>query len=182
MTEKRFKKHTATLITAVRIIGVVFLLFVEPLAILFYAIYLICGVSDILDGYIARRMSTVSKAGAVLDSVADMMFVVIVLVIFCPLLTWEAWLFFWIAVIAAVRITSLAVGFVKYRAFAFLHTYLNKATGIALFCFPLLYHTVDLTITAMILCGIASISALEELVINLRQKELNRNIRGLFYP
>ena len=168
-------------ITIIRIIGAIYLLFVEPLSILFYAIYSICGISDILDGYIARKTNTVSKTGAVLDSLADLIFIAIMLIIIIPIISWELWLPCWIVAIAIIRFVSLGICYKKYHAVAFLHTYTNKITGLALFIFPLFYHVADLTITATILCGIASISALEELTINLKEKNLNRDIRGLFY-
>ena len=172
-------KYTATSITIIRIIGAVALLFTEPLSVLFYIIYCICGISDISDGYIARKTNTVSKTGVVLDSVADLIFVAVMLYIFIPIISWELWLLCWITGIAFVRVVSLIIGFAKYRAFAFLHTYANKITGIALFCFPFFYQLIDLTITAIVLCSIASLSALEELTINLKEKNLNRDIRGL---
>ncbi|MCL2035735.1 MAG: CDP-alcohol phosphatidyltransferase family protein [Oscillospiraceae bacterium] len=174
-------KYVTTLITIIRIIGSIFLLAIRPLSILFYAIYFICGISDILDGYIARKTNTASKIGAALDSIADFVLVTVMLVIFIPIISWKLWLLYWIAAIAIVRLVSLGIGFVKYHTVAFLHTYANKATGIALFCFPLFYHVADSMITAIILCSIASLSAAEELLINLKEKNLNRNIRGLFY-
>ncbi|MCL2081533.1 MAG: CDP-alcohol phosphatidyltransferase family protein [Oscillospiraceae bacterium] len=174
-------KYVTTSITIIRIIGSIFLLAIRPLSILFYAVYFICGISDILDGYIARKTNTASKTGAALDSIADFVLVTVMLVIFIPIVSRELWLLYWIAVIAIVRLVSLGIGFVKYQTAAFLHTYTNKATGIALFCFPLFYHVADLMLTAIILCSIASLSAVEELIINLKEKDLNRNIRGLFY-
>ncbi|MCL2077832.1 MAG: CDP-alcohol phosphatidyltransferase family protein [Oscillospiraceae bacterium] len=174
-------KYAATLITVIRIFGSVFLLTIEPLSILFYVIYLTFGISDILDGYIARKTNTVSKMGAVLDSIADFILVAVMLVIFIPIVSWESWLLCWIAAIAIVRLVSLGTGFIKYRAVAFLHTYANKATGVVLFSFPLFYHIADSMISAIILCSVASLSAVEELAINLKEKELDRNIRGLFH-
>ena len=174
-------KYAATLITIIRIFGSVFLLTIEPMSILFYVIYLTCGISDILDGYIARKTNAVSKVGATLDSVADFIFVFVMVVIFIPLISWELWLIYWIVAIAIIRLVSLVIGFAKYHSAAFLHTYANKATGLALFVFPLFYHVADIAIVAAALCSIASLSAIEELVINLKEKNLDKNIRSLFY-
>jgi CDP-diacylglycerol--glycerol-3-phosphate 3-phosphatidyltransferase len=135
-------------------------------------------VSDVLDGYIARKTNTASRFGAIFDSIADFVFTVIVLSIFIPLIAFEGWMLYWIGAVAAVRALTLAAGFVKYRAFAYLHTYANKVTGIALICFPVLLNLFGLAATAFVLCGIASLSALEELIITTRTKTLNRDIRG----
>jgi CDP-diacylglycerol--glycerol-3-phosphate 3-phosphatidyltransferase len=147
---------------------------------MFFAVYFLCGISDILDGYIARKTNTSSRFGEILDSIADFIFVTVMLFIFIPLLAWGKWMLYMIGIIALVRFVSLGIGFVKYHAFAFLHTYANKITGIALICFPILYYAAGLTVTAFILCGIASLSALEELIITIHSKRLNRNVTSIF--
>ncbi len=118
--------------------------------------------------------------GAAIDSAADIVFIAAVFAVFSPMLAWEGWMLGWIAAIIAIRLASLAVGFAKYRALAFLHTYANKAAGGLLFGFPLLYGAVGLAWTAAILCGAATVSAVEELTITIRSKALDRDARGLF--
>ena len=159
-------KHTANMMTAARIIGAIVLLFIEPLSVPFFVIYALCVISDMLDGYFARRMKTASKFGDAFDSVADVIFVAAMLIVFIPMLDPELWMLYWIGVIALVRLFSLAVGYAKYHALSFLHSYANKATGIALACFPVLYPLFGLPATAAVLCGIASLSAVEELIIS----------------
>ena len=156
------------------------LLLIKPLSILFFVVYALCGISDILDGYIARKTNTSSKPGEILDSIADLIFIAIVLIIFIPLLTWEPWMLCWVGVIAFIRFLSLGIGLVKYHTLPFLHTWANKAAGMVLFCFPLLYNTTGLTVTAFIVCCIASLSAFEELIITIRFKRLNRNVVSIF--
>ncbi len=156
------------------------MLFVEPLSSLFFILYIICGTTDVLDGYIARKTKNISKAGAIFDSVADFIFIIIMLFIMIPIIDISFWVQLWLINIAMVKGTSLLIGFVKYRSLAFLHTYMNKATGALLFTFPLLYNGLGITITAFLLCSIASIAAVEELVINLISKELSYNIKSIF--
>jgi CDP-diacylglycerol--glycerol-3-phosphate 3-phosphatidyltransferase len=173
-------KYAASLITIGRIIGAVVLLLTTPLSVLFFVIYSLCCVSDILDGYVARKTKATSKFGETLDSVADFIFIAIMFAIFVPFLTWEQWVFYWIGLIALIRFLSLGIGFAKYRALSFLHTYANKVTGIVLSYFPFLYWMIGITATAFVLCVIASLSALEELIITIQAKKLNRNVKGLF--
>ncbi len=138
-------------------------------------------VIDILDGYVARKTKTTSKLGETLDSIADFIFITIVLVIFIPLVAWEHWMIYCIGGVAFVRIASLAVGYAKYHAFAFLHTYANKITGIACACFPVMLKLLGLPVTVIVLCCVASLSALEELVITISSKKLVRNEKGLLF-
>lgn len=156
------------------------MLLTTPLSVLFFVVYSLCCASDILDGYIARKTKTASKLGEILDSIADFVLVAVMLVILIPLLAWQWWMVYWVSAIAFTRFLSLGIGFAKYRAVSFLHTYANKVTGIALVCFPILFRVLGITATVFILCGIASLSALEELIITIGSKKLNRNIKSIF--
>lgn len=173
-------KNVPNYITMLRILASVGLLFAAPFSILFFLLYLTCGISDVLDGYIARKMNASSKFGQVFDSISDLIFVGVVLLIFIPIINLPLWIIYWIAAIAVIRLISIIFGLAKYRQLAFLHTYANKATGIVLFCFPFLFSVFGKEITASILCCIASISAVEELLINLTSKTLHRDRSSIF--
>ncbi|MCL2225197.1 MAG: CDP-alcohol phosphatidyltransferase family protein [Defluviitaleaceae bacterium] len=172
--------HLASLVTMGRIIGALILLLTEPLSSLFFVVYFLCCMSDLLDGYIARKTNTTSSHGEILDSVADFIFAAVLLFILIPLFEWENWMPYWIAIIALTRLVSLSVGFVKYHTFSLLHTHTNKITGIALVTFPVFHQLFGFYLTALILCAIASLSALEELIITILAKKLNRNIPHIF--
>lgn len=173
-------KRIPNCITFIRIFASVSLLLAEPFSIPFFFSYLICGISDVLDGYIARRIDACSKFGQVFDSISDLIFISIVLFILIPVINLPLWGLYWIAAIAAVRLISIITGFVKYQQLAFLHTYANKATGIVLFCFPFLFPVFGKEITVVIVCGMASVSAVEELLINLISKTLYRDRSSIF--
>ena len=57
-------------------------------------LFMLVGVSDGLDGYIARRFNVTSAAGALLDPVADKM----VIMTCAFVLAWNEWLPLWVAV------------------------------------------------------------------------------------
>ena len=48
---------------------------VDVKSVVFWLIYGFCGISDIADGWLARKLNCVTKTGALLDSVADICFV-----------------------------------------------------------------------------------------------------------
>ena len=167
-------------ITASRIVFSLMLLFTIPLSPLFFILYLLCGLSDILDGYIARRTNSKSTLGATLDSLSDAIFIGVSLIVFIPLFQWPLWLLVWIGGIALIRFLSLLIGLKKYKTLCFLHTYSNKATGLLLFMFPVFYQLFDLNLTAFFLCSIATLSSLEELAVNVTSVKLERDIRTIF--
>ncbi len=168
-------------ITITRIIASLFLLITEPLSCSFFALYLFCGLSDILDGFLARRLGLISVLGATLDSIADCIFVFAALFTLLPNIAAPHWVLFWIGGIFLIKGCTFVIGIFRYGGLAFLHTYLNKVTGGALFCFPLFYAYGGITVTASILCGIATIAALEELCINIIEKDLQRDRKGLLF-
>ncbi len=156
------------------------MLFIKPFSTLFFIIYILCGAGDILDGYLARKMNLVSKSGQILDSVADLFMTAVVLFVFLSHLKLYLWIILWIAVIAFIRILSLFIGSGRYKQPAFLHTYANKFTGLLLFFFPFIYICWGLSISSILICTVATLSATEELFINLFSKTLNRDIKSIF--
>ena len=67
-------KNLANYISISRIILAILLLFTEPLSIYFFTIFILCGISDVLDGYIARNHGENTSFGAKLDSFGDIVF------------------------------------------------------------------------------------------------------------
>ena len=64
-----------------RIILSLTLILIKPLSLAFYVIYIVCGLSDIVDGFIAPNTRTTSILGAKLDSMGDM--VMAFVIFFC---------------------------------------------------------------------------------------------------
>jgi len=173
-------KKVVNLITISRIFGALALLLIAPLTALFYVIYTLCIISDIADGQLARRLKVTSNFGAFLDSSADLIFIAIVLIILIPLLAFELWMLSLVAAVIMVRLLAFSIGFAKYRTLTLLHTYANKGSGLILGCFPIFYGVLGLSSALVIVFIGAILAAIEELVITIRSKELNRNIVSLF--
>ena len=173
------KKLLPNLLTFLRILGAAALLFLVPLEQPFLAVYVFCGLSDILDGFLARRWNVSSPAGAFLDSIADFVLAAVLLYVFISYFSWPGWILIWIASIALIRLSGLIVCRIRFRQFAFLHTVSNKTTGIALLSFPFLLCQFGLNPTAILLCSLASISALEELMIQIVSPTLDRDISSI---
>lgn len=163
-----------------RIILSLILIFVKPLSAVFYVIYVICGLSDIVDGLIARKFGTTSRLGAKLDSIADMIMVGVLLVVLYPIVNLATEIIIWIIFIGIIRLASMVVALKKYKTFAILHTYGNKITGFILFIFPLFLPYIHATMLMNIICVVASISAIEELIIQLTSSQLQLNKQSIF--
>lgn len=177
-----FMLSLANAITFARIMMVMALLFVEPLSKVFYGVYLACGISDVLDGYFARKNGTVSNLGGKLDSVADLLMTFVVGFLLYPYLgrVLQHELVVWIIVISIIRLFSLLIVQAKYKTFEILHTYGNKATGLLLFAFPFFLSSGHVTLFAYIVCVVASLSAIEEVIIHLSSRSLQTEKKSIF--
>lgn len=168
-------RNIPNFITALRILLSIMLLNIKPFSVLFIFIYIICGFSDI-----ARKYFLVSKFGSRLDSLADVIFIFVMIYILLTNVNISKALIYWIILIAIIRIISCIISFIKFNKLAFLHTYLNKFTGIVLFIIPVFIIKFDINILGCIACIIASISAIEELIINKRSEDLDLDINGIW--
>ena len=104
--------------------GTVWLLIMKPLSPLFMVVYTLTGVTDALDGAIARKYGTTSELGAKLDSIADLLFYTVILIRIFPVMWVTLPKVIWVAVAAIlfVRGCAYATFARKYHRFASLHT------------------------------------------------------------
>ena len=156
------KKHIANIITASRIACSLPLLFIPLSSAWFYVFYLLCGLSDMIDGTVARRTKSASDFGARLDTVSDFVFMTVALIKFLPHLHIPVWLWIWIGVITMMKLGNAAWRFVRTKKLISPHTVLNKMTGLLLFLLPLSINFVDLTYTLPIVCAVATAAAMHE--------------------
>ena len=109
------------------------LLLVDAMTVPFWTLYVIAGLTDILDGFLARRWGVESQFGAKLDSMADFVFVFAVGYKLFPWLKLPATLWMMIGLIALIKFVNATSSYVVKRRIVFLHTKANKLTGFLLF-------------------------------------------------
>ena len=124
--------------------------------------YIIAGVSDVADGAVARKTSTVSEFGSKLDTAADFVLVVVCLIKLIPVIQVSTWLIIWILVIAVIKAINLISGYVMRKKIVVLHTVMNKVTGMLLFMLPMTLTAIDLKYSGAIVSTVATFSAIHE--------------------
>ena len=165
------KKHIANIITGSRIVLSLPLLFIPLTLAWFYALYLLCGLSDMIDGTVARRTSSASEFGARLDTVSDFVFMSVALIKFLPHFHIPVWLWIWIGIIAMIKLGNAVWGFVRAKKLISPHTVLNKVTGLLLFLLPVTISFVDLTYALPIVCTIATVAVIHEVYHTYSEKK-----------
>ena len=174
-------KYLPNMITSIRIIGTACLLFMKPMTLAFYIIYTIAGISDVADGWTARKLKVTSEFGSRLDSAADLLYYAVMVFKVFPVL-WDIlpmWIWITVAATVVIRIVSYVLAAVKYRCFASLHTYMNKATSVVAFTIPYALRTPFDTIVCGACSVVMALAAVEELIMHIRMKEYNPKMKSL---
>ena len=155
----------ANIITGIRIVCAAALLFCPAFSAWFYALYALGGVSDVLDGFAARHWGKETKRGAQLDTLADVVFTVVVLIKVIRAVRIPTWMLAWIAGIALLKCVNAISGFVKYKRFVSEHTVMNKLCGVLLFAVPLYIRSFPrqpVAVLIVLTCAAATLAAIQE--------------------
>ena len=152
----------ANLITVIRILCSIALLFCEALSPWFYVLYITAGVSDMVDGWVARKTNTVSEFGSKLDTVADIIFVVVCLVKLLPVIHLPVWIYIWVGLIACIKVFNIIYSYAVRKQFLADHSILNKITGALLFLLPLTLSAINAKDSAAVVCSVATVAAVRE--------------------
>ena len=154
--------NLANTITLFRMAAGIVLLLCPVFSPAFYVFYIAAGLSDMLDGFVARKTDTVSKLGARLDTMADFVFVVVCLIKLLPILRISAWLYAWIGIIALIKVVNIISGFAVQKKLVAVHSVMNKAAGALLFLLPLTIPVLSLKYSAIVVCAVVTFAAIQE--------------------
>lgn len=152
----------ANIITGIRILCSIVLLFCTTLSPVFYTLYIVAGFTDMIDGWMARRTNTVSEFGAKWDTIADFIFVVVCMIKLVPVIVIPIWLYIWIGVIAGIKFFNMGYSYAVNKTFVAFHSSMNKATGFMLYLLPFTLNIIELKYSAAIICIVATCAAIHE--------------------
>lgn len=163
----------------IRIIFSLLLFFTKPLSYLFFIIYLICSISDVLDGYVTRKYNLVTDFGAKLDSIADMTMFLSLIIVLLPVLNFTLEIYVLILIIVILKIASAIYCYIKFEKLSTIHSYLNKITGLLIILIPVLLIFAPSENLIAIICIIATIAAIEEFLIIRYSQYLDINCESI---
>lgn len=155
----------ADILTFSRMLFSLLLLVFSPLSPFGGILYLLCGVTDVLDGFAARRLHTESDKGAKLDSAADLIFAGVYSVRILPLLSVPLWIWIWAGTIAAAKIAGILIAGKKAHGLKIEHSFGNRLTGLLLFLWPLSVRILNVRYGA----ALAGASAAGTVIMELRR-------------
>ena len=128
----------------------------------FYVCYLLAGFSDMIDGTIARKLGTNSKICEKLDTIADIVFVVVAAFKLLPTIRLGKFIWIWIILIALIKLINIISGYVIEKQFVTVHSLANKISGFVLFTFPFTISFIDISYSSTVVCLLATFAAIQE--------------------
>ena len=113
-----------------------------------------------VDGWLARRLHAESKTGSILDSIADLSFVVCCAIKLLPALSIPSWLWIWSGIIVIIKIVNQIIALTRIKQLCLPHTIANKLTG---FLFFIAVPTINWSIIPIaVVAIIATFAAIQE--------------------
>ena len=155
----------ANVITVSRIVCAIILFFFQDVNGAFLAIYAYCGVSDLIDGPIARKTNSTSNLGALLDTIGDVATYVALAKILLSKHLVPPWAVIWYVAAAVGILSGGLVAVARFRRFFVIHSLFGKIMGFFAFMMPFAYYA-DLLIPCFVaICSSATVSAAETVFI-----------------
>ncbi len=160
----------ANVLTSMRIALSGVLLLLKPLSPAFYFVYALAGLTDMLDGAVARKTGTESRVGEMLDSAADLVFAAVALARLLPIYKEEIpfWLWAAAAFIVYLKVKNAIAGYFMHGKILSMHTALNRLTGLALFALPFVCNWVPIAIYGGVCAGLALAATAEAFIRSLQ--------------
>ena len=177
-------KHIPNMLSLFRILFSASLLLSHRNPALFIAFYFIMGITDFLDGKLARRYHWRSELGAKLDGLGDALFFLCSFtgMMLPPRLKFDLMKILVTAgAVILLKLAVLVLTRVRFKEWNGMHTYANKAFGALLFfSVPLFVWMGEVNYWVLLALAVAlSAAALEEMAILFTAGAYNPDHRGL---
>lgn len=150
---------------------------------LFLGFYGLCVLTDLLDGYLARKLNCATLLGARLDSLGDVIFLTTNSFLF--VFQWKIVFPFYIVIMIVfclfIRLFNFIYTYLKFHQWNIMHTSLNKITGFLLaFIVPTyLLGGFMIESVTLLVSGLAIMASMEETLILRKQKSYLVNQKSI---
>jgi CDP-diacylglycerol--glycerol-3-phosphate 3-phosphatidyltransferase len=144
-------------------------------------LYIFAGITDMVDGPLARKLKIESKFGANLDGAADFLFAFIGLYRLLPVVDFPVWATPVVLGVISIRIASIIIAGIRFRRLVILHTIGNKTVVSIAWLLFIFYLFMDVDIILIIGCVVGLFAFIEDLIINSTSKEPDFDNKGLLF-
>lgn len=148
--------------------------------IMFIIITIICWMTDVIDGKVARLTNSASDTGSRIDDIADTTLIVVTSIIMIIWLKASILLFIPYAIFLVIlKLINMSISKKKYGSVYIIHTYAARFTCFLILLMPIIYLIFSNTLIIYIMLLSATYSFIEEGLIHLTNDEFNSNSKSL---
>lgn len=174
------KKHLANIITGSRTVMAIILFTFKEITTPFLIIYLLCGITDLIDGPIARKTNNTSELGAKLDSLGDTLTYLamgktVVLSHIIPVKTAV-----WFLIPLTAMLVSGLISKIKFHSFILTHTISSKIFGGGCFLIPFAVRFSALNVYLILLWLTSAVCAVEMIGVQTLATVPSPDIKSLY--
>ena len=147
---------------------------------LFVPLFVYAGVSDVLDGILARALKAESQRGCVLDAYADIALYggAVIYVWFLYPLVIKAHIL-WLAAVLALLFSSWGYSLIKFKRLTSYHTYASKAWAFSIYAALCVLFVYDSALLLVPMFALGICANTEEILITRTMPYWKGDIRGL---
>jgi len=178
-------KHIPNALSVTRIVlsPLMFLVFRSPLW--FILVYTVAGLTDVADGYLARKYHWESRAGVILEMIADPLFFIVAVFagILATSFTLTRPIIICMAAVVLLRVVNILYAKRKFNTWNMMHLYSLKAFGcIFSVTLPVLVYIKRVPLPLVfIYLGLLALFFFEETILIKKLDEYDVNCKGLFF-
>ena len=174
--------HSANLISAIRILiaPVLFVFAFRQMETWFLGTLIFSGLTDVLDGFVARKLHQTSTLGAHLDSWGD--FVIYSTMAACAWILWPELTrqtIVYYALILSSLVLPTVIGLIKFREFTGYHTWSVKVAVLVTFVGYIALYAGIAQWPFMFASGLCVVAGIEEILITLVLRHERTDVRSL---
>ena len=173
------KKQAANIVSGSRIVGAIILFFFQDVTGWFLALYCYCGISDLIDGPIARKTGHTSVVGAMLDTVGDVLTYLALAKILIMHKYVPMWVIVWMLCTAVGFAASGFIALKRFGKFSLVHSLFGKFLGVSVFALPFAMKFNFGVAWMAVICTISSIAAVESILIESLSDTLETDLTSI---
>ncbi len=175
------KKHLANIISSSRVFGAIALFFFSNITTPFLIIYVLCGITDLIDGPIARKTNSTSPLGATLDTVGDVATYLALTKVLAMQKLVPGWILIWILSAGVIFGIDALIAKKRLGKLYLPHTWLGKVFGGTVFVLPIAMQFMEGYVWMSVICIVATIHSIELLYIMSKTNTADDFVPGVFH-
>ena len=174
-------KHLPNMITSTRFVFALLLAFSVPLSVMFWVFYALAVTTDLIDGPIARKLKVNEGFGATLDTMADIFFLICIMICIFPILEVTMQSYILIGIVFLFKGISIAYAHAKFKKVVSYHTYFSKFMALFIFTFPFWILFLDENLIIFVLAILQIGTYIEEFFITQASDTPDANTKSIIH-